>query len=112
VRHTLSILLILVSAGGCSNRAGDVPPVPEAVFVRFWADKAVVAEEGRLRELDSLSIERRFDSLYRVYSVTPQQAAKATEYYQSDLPRWARLQELVSKRLEELSQQESAAPTL
>jgi len=107
MRLTLIIFLFPLAFGGCSTRSSDSPPIEEQRFVHLYADKLALEEEGRLRSLDSLGMERGLDSLYRAHQITREEAARSTAYYQADLGRWGRLQELVGKRLEELSKADS-----
>ena len=76
MRLMLIIFLFMLAFGGCTTRSSDVPPLEERRFVHLYADKLALEEEGRLRSLDSLGVERGLDSLYRAHEITREEAAR------------------------------------
>lgn len=115
-RPSLLLLLPLIAACGCGDRAPSAPPpIERETFVRLTAEKMVIEEELRLTahppgsRPDSALAARRIDTLHATYGVSAGSAEETERWYKADAGRWRELQDLVAKRLEMLEQRERAS---
>ncbi|HUL42964.1 MAG TPA: hypothetical protein VLY03_01265 [Bacteroidota bacterium] len=104
----LELAIALVVGLRCSPARMTPPPLPEDAFVRYYADRLILKNEGDIQAADSLTTVRRLDTLSQQYRFRPEQVNAALEYYRHDGERWAHFHELVSRRLEQLQQYELA----
>jgi hypothetical protein len=102
--RSVVLLLCLLSVASCSGRRTETGSIPEAAFVRLYADILISREEQTLRGVGGAGGAAP-DSLYRAYGVRPAEVDSTLKQYQSDLPSWKAFHEKVRQRLEFLQQQ-------
>lgn len=104
-------LFVLVVGGlcfcGCSKKPAGGDVIPENTFVWFYADKLIMKEESVLLHSDSSTVQRRTDSLYQVYHITPAQVQATVSDYKTDVMRWRDFYQKVDRRLDTLQRQVS-----
>ncbi len=101
-RFLYVLIPLLIFALSCSQKKEINPPIPDATFIDFYTDYMIIQDENKFFELDSLSSQKRFDSLYQHYGVTKQQVEATRTEYNKDLAKWQTTYEKIMVRIDSI----------
>ena len=109
-RFTLYLLTLIFFS--CSKEKPAVNLLPDSTIVNFQSDFMVIHEENQITRADREVVRRKTDSLYHAYGVTKQQVDTTLNYYKNDYNRWKDFYHRVTRRLEQMQQNELSRPEM